>query len=163
MESRYVYVSLRYNLETYFKTAELVLFTGRCDITNCSARVHCKISIVHFSLASRFSYLKAWFRKIDVTWQLFSRSSIFPCPSPTAAPSVFSSTTTTPPSCPFPPSTWTRPCRSSKALPVPADSTAHWTIRSAMTYTFGQNPKLYENLLVNERQNFKVFHAKVII
>ena len=29
------------------------------------------------------------------------------------------------------------------------------------TYSFGQNPKLYEELLQNEKKNFKLFHDKV--
>ena len=31
----------------------------------------------------------------------------------------------------------------------------------AMTYSYGRNPKLYEQMLNNEKKNFKIFHEKV--
>ena len=33
----------------------------------------------------------------------------------------------------------------------------------AMTYSYGQNPKLYEQMLSNEKKNFKIFHEKVCL
>ena len=30
-----------------------------------------------------------------------------------------------------------------------------------MTYSYGRNPKLYEQMLNNEKKNFKIFHEKV--
>ena len=33
----------------------------------------------------------------------------------------------------------------------------------AMTYSYGRNPKLYEQMLNNEKKNFKIFHEKVCL
>ena len=33
----------------------------------------------------------------------------------------------------------------------------------AMTYSYGRNPKLYEQMLNNEKKNFKIFHEKVSV
>ena len=32
-----------------------------------------------------------------------------------------------------------------------------------MTYSYGRNPKLYEQMLNNEKKNFKIFHEKVSV